>query len=189
MNTRRRVNSAVRCSLVGIVSVEKGSVLRYAPVSNTLSIAEVKMNFSRTLLILAVILLTVSTASAEINQFAGTWKNVDPQTGGITIIKIDVSGSRIKIQTWGKCEPSDCAWGAVSGTAYAPGVQSNLVETANTISTIYVNSFSLRILIIRPGEEGQIKVEALTKFTDQSGRANTRHTYTLSRVEEAAANK
>jgi hypothetical protein len=164
-------------------------MLRYAPVSDTFSIVEAKMNFSRTLLILAVILLTVSTASAEINQFAGTWKNVDPQTRGITIIKIDVSGSRIKIQTWGACHPSDCAWGVAEGTAYAPGVQSNLIGTADTISTIYVNSFSLRILVIHPDEAGQIKVEALTKFTDQSGRSNTRHIYTFSRVEEAAANK
>ena len=147
------------------------------------------MNFYRTLLLLAIILLTGSTASADINQFAGKWRNVDPQTRGITTIHIDVSGSRIKIQTWGKCHPSDCAWGFAEGTAYAPSVQSNLVETADTISTIYLTSFSQMILIIRPAEEGQIRVELLTKFTDQSGRANTRHIETFSRVEDTAANR
>jgi hypothetical protein len=154
-----------------------------------LSIVEAKMNFSRTLLLLVLILLTVSTASAEINQFAGKWKNVDPLTRGITTIQIDVSGSRIKIQTWGKCHPSDCAWGFAEGTAYASSVESNLAETADTISTIYLTSFSQMILIIRPVEGGQIRVEVLTKFTDHSGRANTRHIYTFSRFEEAAANK
>jgi hypothetical protein len=147
------------------------------------------MNFSRTLLLLAVVLLTVSPASAQINQFAGKWKNVDTQTGGITTIQIDVSGSRIRIQTWGRCHPSDCVWGFAEGTAYAPSVQSNLVQTADTISTVYLTSFSEIILVIRPTEEGQIRVEALTKFTDQSRRANTRHVYNFSRVEDAAANK
>ena len=148
------------------------------------------MNFTRrTLLLLALILLTVSTALADTNQFAGIWQNVDPQTGGITNIKIQVSGSRIRIQTWGKCHPSDCAWGVAEGTAYASSVQSNLVETADTISTIYLTSFSQILLIIRPTEGGQIQVESLTKFTDQSGRANYRGIQTFSRVEESAPNK
>src|SRR5438874_13113077 len=85
-------------------------------------VEEAKMNLYRTLLLLAITLLTVSTASADINQFAGKWKNVDPQTRGITTIHIDVSGSRIKIQTWGKCHPADCAWGFAEGTAYAPKI-------------------------------------------------------------------
>jgi hypothetical protein len=147
------------------------------------------MNLYRTLLLLVLIHLTVSTASADINQFAGKWKNVDPQTRGITNIHIEVSGSRIRIQTWGRCHPSDCAWGFAEGTAYAPGVESNLVETADTISTIYLTSFSQMILIIRPAEEDQIKVELLTKYTDQSRRANTRHIATFSRVEDTAANR
>ena len=147
------------------------------------------MNLNRPLLLLAIILLTVSTASADINQFAGKWKNVDPQTGGITNINIDVSGSHIRIQAWGKCHPSDCAWGSAAGTAYAPNVQSSLVETADTISTIYLTSFSQMLLIIRPAEQSQIKIELLTKYTDQSGRANTRHLETFSRVEDTAANR
>jgi len=147
------------------------------------------MKLYRTLLLLALIHLTVSTASADINQFAGKWKNVDPQTRGITNIHIEVSGSRIRIQTWGRCHPSDCAWGFAEGTAYAPSVESNLVETADTISTIYLTSFSQMILIIRPAEEGQIRVELLTKYTDQSRRANTRHIETFSRVEDTATNR
>ena len=147
------------------------------------------MKFFRTLLLLAITLLTVSTASADINQFVGKWKNVDPQTRGITAIQIDVSGSRIKIQTWGKCHPSDCAWGSAEGTAYAPSVESNLVESAETISTIYLTRFSQMMLIIYPAEGGQIKVEVLTKYTDQSRRANTKHIDTFSRVEDTSAKR
>jgi len=146
------------------------------------------MNPFRMLLLLAFTLLTVSAASAQINQFAGKWKNVDPQTKGVTTIQIEISGSRIRMQTWGKCHPTDCAWGFAEGTAYAPSVASNLVETADTISTIYLTSFSQITLIVRPAEEGQIRVEVLTKFTDQSGRANTRRVDSFSRVEDGATN-
>lgn len=144
------------------------------------------MDFARTLLLVALTLLAASTASAQIKQFAGKWKNVDRDTGGITNIQIDVSGSRIRIQTWGKCHPSDCAWGFAEGTAYSSSVQSNLVATADTISTIYLTSFSQIMLVIHPAEEGQINVETLTKFTDQSGRANYRRVSTFSRVEDVA---
>ena len=136
----------------------------------------------RILLLLAFILLTVSTASADINRFAGKWKNIDPHTGGITNIQIDVSGAQIRIETWGKCGPGECAWGPTEGTAYAPSVGSNLVETAETISAIYSPGWCIEILVIHPAEDGQISVEALTRFTDHSGRANMRRVYTLARA-------
>ena len=147
------------------------------------------MNFSRILLLLALILLTVTTASADVNQFAGKWKNVDPRTGGITTIQIDVSSSGIKIQTWGACRPSDCVWGLADGTAYAPSVNSNLEATADTISTIYLFRSSQKILILHLTEEDQMRVELLTKFIDQSRRANTRHVELFKRTEDTGSNR
>lgn len=147
------------------------------------------MNPISAILALTVLLLVSPVASAQINQFAGKWKNVDPNTGGLTTLNIEVKGTRVRIQTWGKCHPSDCAWGFAEGTAYAPSVSSRLSETAQTVSTIYLTSFSQILLIIRSAEEGQIEVETLTKFTDQSGRANTRRVERLSRAEVAFERK
>lgn len=132
---------------------------------------------------LLLLLMASSVASADINRFSGKWENVDPNPKGLTTLQIEVKGTRVRIQTWGKCHPSDCAWGYAEGTAYAPSVASSLSATAQAISTIYLTSFSQIILIIRPAEDGQIEVEHLTKFTDQSGRANIRSVERLSRVE------
>ena len=138
---------------------------------------------------LLVLLLISPLASAQINQFSGTWKNIDPETGGLTTIRIEVRGTRVGIQAWGKCHPHDCAWGYAEGTAYGPSVSDNLIETAQAISTLYITSFSQRMLIIRPFEGGQLEVELMTKFTDQSGRASYRVIERFGRVEEKGAAK
>ena len=137
------------------------------------------------MLALLVLLMISPVASADINQFAGKWKNVDPNTRGLAALQIDVKGTRARIRAFGSCHQTDCAWGAAEGTAYASRVESRLSEDAQVISTIYLTSFSQIILIIRPTDDGQIEVEILTKFTDQSGRANTRRVDRLSRVDVA----
>lgn len=147
------------------------------------------MNPFRIVTALLVLLFTSTLASAQINQFSGTWKNIDPETGGLTTIRIEVKGTRVGIQAWGKCHPRDCAWGYAEGTAYGPSVSDNLIETAQAISTLYVNSFSQRILVIRPFEGGQIEVEVMNKFTDQSGRTSYRVIERFGRVEEKGSVK
>lgn len=131
---------------------------------------------------LFLLLITTSVASANINQFSGKWKNVDPSTAGLTSLEIAVEGKNLRISTWGKCHPTDCAWGEARGTAYAPSVQSNLADTAQAISTVYETPLGQIILIIRPVEDGRIEVEVLTNFTDKSGRTNTREVAKFSRV-------
>lgn len=135
----------------------------------------------RVMLAFLLLLIPSSVASADISQFSGKWKNVDT-TGALTTLLIEVKGTRVGIRAWGRCRPSDCEWGYATGTAYASSVQSNLRETAQAISTIYINSFSQKLLIIRPAGDGQIEVEMFTKFTDQSGRANYTRVERLSRV-------
>jgi hypothetical protein len=141
------------------------------------------------MLALAVASLIFATppASANINQFAGKWKNIDPNTGGLTTLQIAVRGKRLRIHAWGKCYPSDCAWGYAAATVYAPGVTANPFETAQVATTLYITSFKQTILIIRPMEGGQLSVETFTKFTDESARADYTVVETFSRVEGGSA--
>ena len=139
----------------------------------------------RATLVFLLLLMVSPVASADIHQFSGKWQNVDPNTKGLSSLQIDVKGTRVRIQAWGKCHPSDCVWGFATGTAYGPSPGANLSETAQAISTLYVTSFSQILLIIRPADDGQIEVEMLTKYTDQSGRANSRRVERLSRAEVA----
>lgn len=138
---------------------------------------------------LLVMLLVAQAAAASINQFSGTWKNLDPATGGLTTLRVDVRGTRVGIRAWGKCHPRDCAWGYAEGTAYASSVSDDLGETAQAISTIYITSFSQTILVIRPAEGGQLEVEWMTRFTDQSGRTSYRRVERFGRAEAGGAGK
>jgi hypothetical protein len=122
---------------------------------------------------------------AHINQFAGKWVNDDPNTRGLTNLQIDVRGRRLRIQAWGKCHPTDCAWGYAVGTVHAASVEANPVENAEAITTLYITSFSQTILIIRPLEGDRLRVEVFTKFTDESGRADYTHTETFRRIDAA----
>ena len=132
---------------------------------------------------LLVLLLAAPAVSAQVSQFSGTWKNVDPATRGLTTLQVEVRGTRVGIRAWGKCHRRDCAWGYAEGTAYGPSIAADLVETAQAVSTLYITSFSQTILILRPAEGGQLEAEVMTKFTDQSGRASYRLVERFSRVE------
>ncbi|HMW40428.1 MAG TPA: C1 family peptidase [Saprospiraceae bacterium] len=44
------------------------------------------------------------------NNFAGTWRNVDPKTKGITRIIAETNGVA-SIHAYGQCSPTDCDWG------------------------------------------------------------------------------
>ena len=147
----------------------------------------------RFLPILCLLLISAPIASAQANQVAGRWKNVDPDTRGLTSIVITFRGNAVDIQVWGKCHPQDCAWGHASGTSYTTLPDAN-AETSSTqpmqvISTIYNHSFAEAFLIIRPDENDRIKVELLRKYTDQSHRPNHRGVWTFARVEDSAASK
>jgi hypothetical protein len=56
----------------------------------------------------------------SMDQFAGSWTNVDTNTGGITTLEIRVSGDSADVHAWGKCHPSDCDWGNDGSYAFAP---------------------------------------------------------------------
>jgi len=126
----------------------------------------------------ALFLLTLcSTAFAQINQFDGNWVNVDSATSGVTKLKIDVSGTAVKLQVFGKCHPTDCDWGKVDAYAYAPNVSSNLVTSARSLTAVYDHGFSTKIVVITPLRGLRLQADVYTRFTDSSGRTNYDATY------------
>ena len=86
----------------------------------------------RTCFAVSVFVVALScSAYATIGQLAGKWKNVDSSTNGITTLEIQVHGNKVTIHAWGKCSPTDCDWGTVDATAYAPDVSSPLPSKAH----------------------------------------------------------
>jgi hypothetical protein len=122
-----------------------------------------------------------SAALAQVNQFEGNWVNVDPNTSGVTKLNINefsLFGIRIiSVRAWGKCSPTDCDWGTVGATAYAPGVSSNLETTARALTATYNPGFAVKSVVIRPVRGGRLQADIYTKFTDGSGRTNYDATY------------
>jgi hypothetical protein len=116
-------------------------------------------------------LFMVTTAFANLAQFAGEWENVNPNTRGVTALNITVSGTNVMVHAWGQCHPTDCDWGNMQAYAYGPNVSSNLPATAQAVSVVHKESFAERLMILRSSGT-QLRAETYTRFTDTSGRTN-----------------
>ena len=126
----------------------------------------------RTCFAVSVFVVALScSAYATIGQLAGKWKNVDSSTNGITTLEIQVHGNKVTIHAWGKCRPTDCDWGTVDATAYAPDVSSPLPSKA-VRSAVFKTNFDETRLIIDTVDGNKLRVESMTHFTDNSGRSN-----------------
>ena len=123
------------------------------------------------------------TGFASLGQFSGKWKNIDPNTRGVTTLDIGVSGTSVTVQAWGKCHPQDCDWGRVNAYAYAPNVSSDLVNTAKALSAVFKTNFSQTLMIIHPVSANRLQAEVLTHFTDNSGRTDYSAVDTFAAVE------
>ena len=120
-------------------------------------------------LLLVVCLLAASTASAQIANFTGTWKNTNAATRGI--VKLTVTGTMpiLSIRVWGACHPNPCDWGKNKAYAYGPDVSTNPVKAATAVTSIYNTKFSQTILVLTVNPTG-LQVSSYTRFTDGSGR-------------------
>jgi len=118
-----------------------------------------------------LLLISLSTCTASLAQFAGDWSNVDPNTGGITKLSIAISGASANVHAWGKCHPTDCDWGSVNAFAFAPDVSSDPVSQAQAMMAIFDEGFKETTLFISP-QGSRLSVQSYTRFKDNSGRSN-----------------
>ena len=132
---------------------------------------------------LSLMLVFVSaTAFAGLDDFAGTWKNTDRNTGGITTLRIKVDGLDVRVHAWGKCHPKDCDWGEIGADAYGSNPSSNILANTRVLIANYKTNFSRTILIMTRAGSDKLKAEAYTRFTDYSGRKNYTSEYQFKRA-------
>jgi hypothetical protein len=130
---------------------------------------------------IAICLLLLSTTIsgfASLDQFAGYWTNVDPNTGGTTALEIAVSDSTVNVHAWGKCHPSDCDWGTTTAYPFAPDVSSDISNNAQALLAIFDAGFSETTLVIKLDGDN-LQVDNYDRFKDNSGRSNYLATYTF----------
>lgn len=123
---------------------------------------------------------------AALSQFAGSWKNADPNTKGLTALLITESDHGLKLQAWGRCHPQDCDWGEVDAYAYAPDVSSPMESAAQAVSAVFTTSFSETQVLVVPSGGNMIRATVYTRFTDGSNRSNYTASYAFRRQLELA---
>jgi hypothetical protein len=105
-------------------------------------------------------------APVAAEKFVKNWTNVDPKTDGITHIEISQAAGMLNLQTYGKCTPVDCNWGAVK-VAYAGG---------GSLNVPYKFSFKTTTLSLTLLGSQLVATEA-DHYTDSSGRPDRKATY------------
>jgi len=134
-----------------------------------------------------ILIFFSTTVFAGMDDFSGTWKNTDPNTGGITTLKIREDGPKLKVHAWGKCHPKDCDWGEKNAVAYGATASSNIQSSVRAIIVNFKTGFSKTILIIKKDGSNKLRAEVYTYFTDSSGRSNYAAEYKFGRVRMHAA--
>ena len=124
------------------------------------------------LTVVAVLLVFSSVSFAGLNNFAGTWKNVNTRTKGITKLVISVKGRTATVHAWGKCRPKDCDWGTVRARYYKN----------NRLKAAYRTKIATRSLVLTFKGKNRLKASVKTHYTDKSGRKDRKNTYTFKRA-------
>jgi hypothetical protein len=130
-----------------------------------------KLRIAPWFLTLAV-LLSMGLSFAQVGELIGDWKNIDPNTRGLTRVLITESGTDVVFHAWGRCHPTDCDWTPVPGNLYGRTVKDNLTSTAHAISALSRTGFSETLIIAHFTAPNQLQVETMTRFTDGSGRTS-----------------
>ena len=119
--------------------------------------------------------------AAGLPFFSGSWKNVDGETRGLTTLSVRSAGQGVWVHAWERCHPTDCDWGEVTATAFAPGVVTDPANLAQKITAVFQTSFSNTILTLTPSGNDALMADTETRFTDNSGRSSYSATYTFRR--------
>jgi hypothetical protein len=114
-----------------------------------------------------------------LSYFEGTWKNTDANTRGLTTLSVRTAGESVWVHAWGACHPSDCDWGEVSGTSFAPAVSNDPAGEAEKVTAVFETSFSNTLLTLSPADDDTLEADTRTRFTDDSGRSSYAATYTF----------
>ena len=126
-------------------------------------------------------------AHADSAQFIGEWRNLDTVTRGLVRLSVAFEPNRVRVRAFSYCQPDACDLGWAEGHAYASSTTANLLQSADAIAVTFRERYAERLLILWPYERDRLKAELLTRFTDGSGRTNTREVSILSRTSDSVS--
>lgn len=111
--------------------------------------------------------LNASAQEMAAQPFLGEWVNRNENTRSLPRAQIKLVESGIAVQMWGKCHPKDCDWGVVNATVNDPDAE------GPSLQVIWEQGFCARIQTLRLSDDGMLRVETHTHYTDKSGRKDS----------------
>ncbi len=109
-------------------------------------------------------------ARAELSDFLGNWVNTDSNSPDITrIIVVPTGGHEVAVHVFAQCYPTDCDWGTVPGHAYVEAFSQHDVRI---VTAAFDPGFARTLVILKATPGGAMRIQALTEFTDGSGRSD-----------------
>ena len=108
-----------------------------------------------------------------VSRLVGEWKNIDPNTGGITKVIVTIENNELAISAFGKCHPTDCEWGKVKAHEIAASVDNeDNILPFDYFLAIWEMGYSKKILkiTIETGPKPYLQIETITLFNDDSER-------------------
>src|SRR5258708_15574979 len=95
----------------------------------------------------------------DAGKLAGEWTNIEPRTAGITRVQIGGGGVRM----WGRCQPTECDWGAPASYDRVDGANGSMVLS-------WDHKFARRSQDLMLLGDGRLQVVTRTHYVDRSGR-------------------
>lgn len=99
------------------------------------------------------------------HRLNGTWVNADPNTSGFAKLVIDDR----TVHPFGACHPDMCDWGVLEGKSYYASVGSS---TQAAMIASHITNFNEVVITLVLEEDGRLRVDSFTHFTDGSRRAD-----------------
>ncbi|MEZ4910199.1 MAG: TIR domain-containing protein [Saprospiraceae bacterium] len=111
---------------------------------------------------------SVNLCQNSCNPFQGNWKNTDASTKGITRIDISYSGTKMNVQCYGKCHPTDCKWKTISVPVTSMSTQ---LYKVNLNDGIAMRSITLSL------SQSVLKVNMTSDYLDTRPTRNEAYTF------------
>ena len=123
----------------------------------------------------------ISFSSAQLAQFAGTWKNTKFQKDGIKRLKIKTDGSsQVKLSVSSKFRRGRSA--KIEGQAFTMNPLIPIEQSASSITATLEEQGTIQLLLIEPQSPGLLKVDIFTQCLTPTGPSNTRSTEFFKRI-------
>jgi len=132
-------------------------------------------------ILLVVAIVVVSLASyGQATELEGEWVSMSERTRGITKIVITSESDGHVVEAWGKCHPSDCAWGWTALTRVGKSVED---QSFTSGYAIWEPGFASKYVLLSL-DRRMLRVETINVFKDRSRRSSYRLVEYLRRAGE-----